>query len=405
MLDRKRYIETLIPFINKPVIKAITGIRRCGKSTLLMQIIQLLQNEREIDSQHIISINKELFEFDAIKNYKDLHTYISQKSAKLAGTCYVFIDEIQEIEGWEKAITSLLAEKRYDLYITGSNARLLSSELATLLSGRYIECAMHTLTFLEFSQLTAMRAQSHNMSVFEVFVRYGGFPGIHHLDMQDIVVRQFLQAIYNTVLLKDVVQKNAIRDAAMLDVIAKYVIDNCGNITTAKNISQYMKSQQRKISVDTVLNYIHFCCDAHIFEKVKRYDIKGKRLLETHEKYYMGDVGFKYATVGYRPQDISGQLENIVYLELRARGFTVSIGKIDDKEIDFIAEKGADKMYIQVCTTLNDEKVIEREYASLEAVKDHFPKIVLSLDDKFDTSRNGIRWMNIEAYLSSSSIG
>ena len=398
MIERKQYSNAILPFINKPIIKVITGIRRCGKSTLLQQIMQLLISSKGVQAEEIVSINKELFEFDAIRNYKDLHHYISTTCNKSDRKYYIFIDEIQEIEAWEKTVTSLLAEKKYDIYITGSNASLLSSELATLLSGRYIECAMQPFVFSEFKQIVALEP-NQNISEFEAFIQYGGFPGIHHVPLEKNLVRQYLQAIYNTVLLKDVVLKNTIRDAAMLDVIAKYVIDNCGNITTAKSISQYMKSQKRSVSIDTVLNYLHFCCNAHIFDKVQRYDIKGKRVLETHEKYYMGDVGFRFATVGYKPQDVSGQLENIVYLELRARGYTVFIGKIDDKEIDFIAEKNAKKLYIQVCTTLANEHVVKREYASLEAVKDHFPKLVISLDSQFETSRNGIGWMNIQDFL------
>lgn len=398
MIERKWYIREISPFIDKPVIKVITGIRRCGKSTLLQQIIDLLQ-KRQIAKNHIIYINKELFEFDHIRDYKDLHTYITHKSGEQKGKYYVFIDEIQEIESWEKAVNSLLAERQYDIYITGSNASLLSSEIATLLSGRYVQFKMQTLVYSEFKALLAEKDRKRKASDFDLFLKYGGFPGIHHLEMDDMVVKQYLQSVYNTVLLKDIILRNNIRDSAMLDAISKYLIDNCGNITTAKSISQYMKSQKRKVSVDTVLNYIHYTCDALAFEKVKRYDIKGKRLLETHEKYYMGDIGFRYATMGYTPKDISGQLENIVFLELTARGYSLSIGKTEDKEIDFIAEKGSEKLYVQVCTQLTDEKVVQREYGSLEAVSDHFPKMVLSLDNGFETSRNGIRWMNIEDFL------
>lgn len=398
MIERKTYLDAIRPFINKPMIKAITGIRRCGKSTLLQQIISLLKGQGVSDSE-ILYINKELFEFDEIKNYKDLHGYITGNSKSKKNKVYVFIDEIQEIVTWEKAVNSLLAETNYDIYITGSNARLLSSELATLLSGRYVEFRMQTLLYSEFKELLHSKNQWDGIGDFDLFLKYGGFPGIHHLEMDDSVVRQYLQSIYNTVLLKDIILKNNIRDAAMLDAVIKYLIDNCGNITTAKSISHYMKSQQRKVSVDTVLNYIHYCCNAMVFNQIKRYDIKGKRLLETHEKYFLGDIGFRFATMGYTPQAISGQLENIVLLELQARGYSVSIGKINDKEIDFIAEKGAEKLYIQVCTGLNDENVIQREYSSLEDVNDHFPKLVLSLDKGFETSRKGIGWMNIEDFL------
>ena len=387
------------PFIGKPMIKALTGIRRCGKSTLMQQLIALIK-ENGIDEESIISINKELFEFDSILTYKDLHAYISSKSVATKTKYYVFIDEIQEIESWEKAVNSLLAQQNYDIYITGSNARLMSSELATLLSGRYVEFRMYTLSYAEFTQLLKTKNVTQNQeSNFDLFLKYGGFPGIHHLEMEDSIIRQYLQSVYSTVLLKDVVVRYNIRDSAMLDLITKYIIDTCGNITTAKNISLFMKSQHRSVSVDTVLNYIHYCCNAMILEQVRRFDVKGRRILETHEKYYMADIGFRYATVGYTPEAISGQLENIVFLELLTRGYSVSIGKVGEKEIDFIAQKGTDKIYYQVCTQLTDGKVIDREYSSLEAVNDHFPKMVLSLDKGFETSRNGIQWMNIEDFL------
>ncbi|MFN6944136.1 MAG: ATP-binding protein [Cytophagaceae bacterium] len=398
MIERSRYIKKLMPFINKPIIKVITGIRRCGKSTLLQQIIQILQSNK-IPPQQIIYINKELVEFDEIKTYRDLHNFIQEKKQGKFIKYYLFIDEVQEIEYWEKAINSLLAEQNYDIYITGSNARLLSSELASLLSGRYVEFKMHTLVYAEFKEFIQHKHLKTGESDFELFKKYGGFPGIHHMDLDDIVIRQYLQSIYNSVLLKDVIVRNQIRDAAMLDVISRYLIDNCGNITSAKGISDFMKSQNRKVSVDTVLNYIRFSCDALLFEKVLRFDLKGKRLLETYEKYYMADIGFRYATLGYTPQAISGQLENIIYLELQARDYTVTIGKVEDMEIDFIATKGSEKLYIQVCSNLTGDKVIEREYRSLEMITDHFPKYVLSLDKGFETSKSGIKWMNIEDFL------
>jgi uncharacterized protein len=398
MIERNKYLNKLIPFVDKPLIKVVTGIRRCGKSTLLAQIIQFLLEEKVYSSQ-IIHINMELMEFDGLRDYRNLYAYIKKRQKK-KGKYYVLIDEIQEVEGWEKAVNSLLAEQNSDIYITGSNARLLSSELATLLSGRYVEFKMHTLVFSEYKALRRQRKLQDDLtSDFDSFLKYGGFPGIHHLTLEDMVVRQYLQSIYNSILLKDVIVRNKIRDAAMLDVISKYMIDNSGNITSAKGISDYMKSQNRKVSVDTVLNYIRYSCDAMLFEKVLRFDIKGKRLLETYEKYYMADIGIRYATLGYTPQAISRQLENIIYLELQSRDYEVNIGKIDDLEIDFIASRGNEKIYIQVCTQLKDNKVIEREYRSLEVAKDNFPKYVLSLDKGFETSKNGIRWMNIEEFL------
>ena len=399
MVERKRYIEKIIPFIEKPIIKVITGIRRCGKSTLLKQIVQLLEN-RNVANEQIIHINMELMEFDGLKNYRDLYTYIQERQTKTNLKYYVFIDEVQEVEDWEKAINSLLAEEKSDIYISGSNARLLSSELATLLSGRYVEFKMYSLVFSEFLSFSHNRSNDFdNEKQFNQFLKFGGFPGLHHMELDDTVIRQYLQSIYNSVLLKDVIVRNNIRDAAMLDVISKYLIDNSGKITSAKSISDFMKSQKRKVSVDTVLNYIRFSCDALLFEKVERYDLKGKRLLETYEKYYMSDIGLRFATLGYTPESISAQLENIVYLELKSRDYTITIGKLDDLEIDFIASKGNERIYIQVCTQLTNDKVVEREYRSLEMVKDSFPKYVLSLDKGFETSRNGIKWMNIVDFL------
>ena len=403
MIERKRYLDKITPFIEKLVIKVITGIRRCGKSTLLKQIIQLIEN-RNVAIEQIIHINMELMEFDGLKNYRDLYTYIQERQKKIGVKYYIFIDEVQEVEEWEKAINSLLAEGKSDIYISGSNARLLSSELATLLSGRYVEFKMYSLVFSEFISFINSKDRGNTIEEqFNAFLKFGGFPGIHHMELDDTVIRQYLQSIYNSVLLKDVIVRNNIRDAAMLDVISKYLIDNSGKITSAKSISDFMKSQNRKVSVDTVLNYIRFNCDALLFEKVERYDLKGKRLLETYEKYYMSDIGLRFATLGYTPESVSSQLENIVYLELKSRDYKITIGKLDDLEINFIATKGTEKIYIQVSTHLTNDKVIERESRSLEMVKDSFPKYVLSLDKGFETSRNGIRWMNIVDFLLSNS--
>ena len=399
MIERKQYIDKIIPFIEKPVIKVITGIRRCGKSTLLKQIGQLLE-KKGVSPDAIIQINMELMEFDHIKNYQDLYTYIKEKQLTTSTKSYLLIDEVQEVDQWEKAINSLLAEQKSDIYISGSNARLLSSELATLLSGRYIEFKMYPLVFSEFLMFRKDKVANINSNnEFDLFLKYGGFPGIHHMEFDDTVIRQYLHSIYNSVLLKDVIVRNAIRDAALLDVISKYLIDNSGKITSAKGISDYMKSQKRKVSVDTVLNYIRYSCDALLFEKVVRFDLNGKRLLETYEKYYMADVGLRFATLGYTPKSISAQLENIVFLELKSRGYDVTIGKLDELEVDFIASNGNDKYYIQVCTQLTHSNVIEREYRSLERIQDNFPKYVLSLDQGFETTRNGIKWRNIIDFL------
>jgi uncharacterized protein len=397
MIIRTRYLNSLKPFIDKPLIKAITGIRRSGKSTLLKQIVDGLK-KKGIKSEQIIFINKELFEFDFIRAYSDLHRYVTSKTVSKYKVNYLFVDEAQEIEQWEKAINSLLAEKRYDVYITGSNASLLSSELATLLSGRYVEFPMFTLTFKEFSELYAEKHPKET-DIFPVFLKYGGFPGLHSMEWEENVLYQYLQAIYNTIVLKDLVMRYQVRDVAMLSHILTFLADNCGNITSAKSISDFVKSQNRKVSTDTVQNYIHFALNAMLIQQVRRYDINGKRILETHEKYFMNDLGLRYVMIGYTPALISGQLENAVLLEMLARGYKVTIGKNQQKEIDFIVEKGNDKIYIQVCSSLSDGKVIDREYGAYSGVNDHFPKYVLSLDSGFETDRNGIKWMNIKDFL------
>jgi predicted AAA+ superfamily ATPase len=399
MLQRNQYLDAILPFIDKPVIKAITGVRRSGKSTFLQQIMDILET-KNVSSNRFIYINKELLEFDSIKNYIDLHTYVKNHIKNSNEKFYLFIDEIQEIESWEKAVASFLAEKRTDIYITGSNARLLSTELATLLSGRYIEIKMQTFTFREFKEISLLSGKSlTNDDAFNTFVKYGGFPGIHMLEWKDEAVRQYLSALYSTIILKDVVVRYNIRDTYLLEKITNYLISNCGNITSSNKISDFIKSQQRKVSIETVQNYISYLCNALFSYQIKRYDIKGKRHLESLEKYFLSDVGFRFTSLGYTPESYSGQLENIVLLELLSRGYQVFIGKINELEVDFIAEKGAEKIYLQVCSTLIDSKVVDREYKSLEIINDHFPKIVLSMDEGFETNYKGIKWYNLKDFL------
>lgn len=399
MLQRNQYMDVILPFIDKPIVKAITGVRRSGKSTFLQQIMQILQN-KNISADHFIYINKELIEYDEVKNYIDLNTFVKNHIKNSKEKFYLFIDEIQEIENWEKAVASFLAENQTDIYITGSNARLLSTELSTLLSGRYIEVKMQTFTFSEFKEMAAISNKILTIDeAFNSFIKYGGFPGIHMLEWNEIAVRQYLNALYSSIILKDVIVRYNIRDAYLLEKLTEYLISNCGNITSSKKISDFLKSQQRKVSVETIQNYISYLCNALFSYQIKRYDIKGKRHLETLEKYFMSDIGFRFATLGFTPESYSGQLENVVLLELLSRGYQVYIGKINELEVDFIAQKGSEKLYIQLCTTLNDSKVIDREYKSLEIIKDHYPKMVLSLDEGFETNYKGIKWYNLKDFL------
>ena len=397
MIKREIYINRITPFINKPVIKVITGIRRCGKSTFLKILMENLTDSK-IDQKNILFINKDSLDFDHIKTYSDLNGFVLKKFKGVNGNKYLFIDEVQQIEKWEKAVAGFFAEKEADIYVTGSNAGLLSSELATLLTGRYIEFKMNTLVFSEFLKFRSKTSEEKE-NEFNLFLKYGGFPGIHQMEFNDEVLGQYISSIYSTILLKDVVARNQVRDVALLERIVRYIADNCGNITTAKGISKYIKSQHLSCSVDTVQNYISWLTDAYMAFKVNRYDIRGKRLLELYEKYFLGDIGFIFGILGNKAGDISGKMENIVYLELLSRGYTVHIGKLYELEVDFIAIKNDQKLYIQVTYLLYDEKVIEREFGVLSSVKDNYTKIVLSLDKYFGVEKNGIKWYNFIDFL------
>ncbi len=398
MVTRQHYIDKILPFVETPLIKVITGVRRCGKSTLMKQLIAHLKT-CGIPEEQIVYINRELYAFDFLKTYSDLHKYVSKKCRKKKIRYYIFIDEIQEISEWEKIIASFLAEEKYDIYISGSNAHMLSSELGTLISGRYVGFRIHPLSFSEFTEIYKQH-QPDQTSAWADYLKYGGFPGLHQLQWNEPVLQQYLESIYNTIVLKDIVLRNSIRDSNMLNRLLHFIIDNCGNITSARSISDYSKSQRINVSADSILNYLQYTMDAYFIHQIKRYDVQGKKHLETLEKYYICDTGFALATIGNRSSQLSGQLENIVLNELIARDYQVSIGKLKDKEIDFIAEKQGQKMYIQVCATLLGEGVEDREYAPLIKVADHFPKIVLSLDEYgWNTDKHGIRWMNIRDFL------
>ncbi len=398
MIQREQYLKRIAPFIDKPLIKVITGMRRCGKSTFLRQIIDSLIGQG-VKNDCILIVNKDSLEFDWIENYSQLVTHVVKYFKNAKGKKYLFIDEVQEIEGWEKAVSRFLTDDVADLFITGSNSRMLSSELATHISGRYVEFSLYTLTFSEFLKFRKHKDPENIESEFNLFMKTGGFPGIHHMDYDDEVIRQYVSSIYNTILLKDVVARNNLRDIALLERISRFAADNCGNITSSKSIADYLKSQKVKGSVDTVQNYLNLLTSAYIFHKVNRFDIKGKRHFEIHEKYYSGDIGLKNILVGYKFNDIAGQLENIVYLELLSRGYAVSIGKIMDQEVDFMAIKDGKPVYIQVSYLLADDKTVEREFRSLEKINDNYPKIVLSMDKYFGSDRSGISWYNLINFL------
>lgn len=387
LIQRDEYLNFIENYIDKPIVKVLIGMRRVGKSAIIKLLINKLL-KKNISASNILYINKESLEFDEIKNYKDLYRYAINYFKGIKNRKYIFIDEIQEIAEWEKSVNSFLADNYGDITISGSNSKLLSSELATLLSGRYIEIPVYPLTFKEFLQFRSKKTDTE--TEFKNFLRYGGLPGIHLLPLKDDTIFAYLNSILNTVLYSDVIIRHKIRDAAVFDRVVKYLFDNIGNITTAKKIADYFKSQKVKVSVDTVLNYITYLETSLIINRVPRYDIKGKKFLEFHDKVFLNDIGLRNGLIGYREKDINGLLENIVYKELQSRGYKVSVGVLNQLEIDFIAEKQNDIKYIQVCYLLNREDTVEREFGSLEKISNNYEKIVVSMDKFFPEERNGI---------------
>ena len=402
MYERNLYLEKITPYMNKPVIKVITGMRRVGKSYILRLIIKRLE-EKGIPKKRILYINKELLEYDFIQNYRDLDEYVKKQFKSVRGRKYLIVDEVQEIYEWEKAINSFLSEGHFDIYISGSNARLLSSDIATLISGRYIEIPVFTLSFEEFLLFRSERKGNRD-SEFATYLWAGGFPAIHHFDFNQEVVYQYVSSLYNTILLKDVIKRNNVRNVNLLENVTRYLFDNIGNIFSAKRVFDFVKSQKMRVGIETVQNYIAYILSTFALHKVPRYDIKGKRLLELYEKYYLGDVALRHALLGYREGDISGVLENIVYLELKRRGYNVFVGKFENKEIDFIAEKENRKAYFQVTYLLSSSETVDREFSVLRMIKDNYPKYVISLDTVFGSDIDGIHRVNLIDFLLNSEI-
>ena len=400
MIVRERYMQPIRDFMDKPVVKIITGMRRSGKSGLLELTRQELL-ARSVNGQNIIFINFESLRYEALRNYQALYAEIADRAEQTKGRLYILLDEIQEVDGWERVVNSLRVDFDCDLYVTGSNARLLSGELATLLAGRYVEIRVYPLDFKEYLNFAAgneVEAKLTRQEQFSHFVHFGGLPGIHQIKWEESRIMQYLNDIYNSVLLKDVVARHKIRDTELLERIVFYLMDNIGNTFSAKTISDFLKSQGRKLSTETVYNYLKALESAFLIHKAARFDIKGKRILETQEKYYLADIGLRHAVMGYRDNDIAGVLENIVFMELLRRGFSVKIGKQDAAEVDFVADRSDERLYIQVCYILTPEN-IDREFAPLEAIADNYEKLVLSADTLLRVNRSGIRQQNIMEFL------
>lgn len=391
---RERYLEDLIHLKDKNLIKVITGIRRCGKSTMF-ELYQDYLRTTGIGDEQIVSVNLEDGDYRNIRTAETLYGYIDEKLIKDKKN-YVFLDEVQQVENFQEAVDWLYVKKNVDLYITGSNAYLLSGELATLLSGRYVEIKMLPLSFKEY--ISAFPDKTNLAELYRDYLTNSSFPGTLELERkQDI--RMYLEGIYNTILLKDIVTRKRISDAAMLESVVEFMFDNIGNLCSSSKIANSMTSAGRKISVPTVESYLASLTDSYILYKAGRYDIKGKQYLATGFKYYVADMGLRYFLLGTKQTDQGHILENIVYLELLRRGYEVHIGKIGDAEVDFIAVNSEGVEYYQVAQTVLDEQTLQRELYSLEAVKDHNPKYLLTLDYTPLTSHNGIRQMNVLEWL------
>lgn len=398
MIKRELYMKRIRPFIGSDLIKVMTGIRRCGKSVMLELIKQELI-ESGINPIQFISINFEDLSYSHLQTAKSLHDEITNRAKDIDGKVYLFFDEIQEVKDWEKCINSFRVSLDCDIYITGSNAKLLSGELATYLGGRYVEFVIYPFSFGEFIEL--YRPINPDVSIQQCFQKYlitGGMPYLANIRYADEPSKQYLHDLFNSVQLKDIVKRNKIRDVDLLERIIAYVIANVGTTFSARSLTKFLKSEQRTVAPETILNYIKYCCDAYLFYQVKRVDLQDKQILSTNEKYYIADHGIREAVFGGNMRDINLILENIVYLELLRRGYKVTVGKTGEKEIDFVCDKRGDKLYVQVTYLLASEDTIKREFGAYDTIRDNFPKYVVSLDE-FDMSRNGIKHQNIRDFL------
>ena len=398
MIKRETYMSRIRPFIGSDLIKVLIGIRRSGKSVMLDLIKEELCASG-VDSSQFISINFENMSNAHLCTAVALHDEIIRRASEIKGRVYLFFDEIQEVDAWEKCINSFRVELECDIYITGSNAKLLSSELATYLAGRYVEFVVYPFSFAEFIELyRTVYPDTDTRQCFSRYLTAGGMPYLSNLRYDETASRQYLRDLFNSVELKDIVKRNNIRDVDMLERIIAYVTSNIGTTFSSTAISKYLKSEGRSVSPETVLSYIKACTDAFLFYQVKRQDLQGKKILTVNEKYYVADHGIREAVFGGNMKDINLVLENIVYMELLRRGYTVTVGKAGDKEIDFVCEDQGNKLYIQVAYLLASEDTIDREFGVYDRVRDNFPKYVITLDE-FDMSRNGIKHRNIRDFL------
>lgn len=389
---RAHYIERVKPFIGKNIIKIFTGQRRVGKSYLLFQLMELVQEQ---SNAAILYINKEDLAFAGLRTAEDLHQYVMDYKSE-NGKTYVFIDEIQDIEDFSSALRSLVLQQDIDLYCTGSNANLLSGDIAGHLSGRYIEIVVYSLSYIEFLDFHTLVSGSETL---EKYLKYGGLPYLKHLPLEDSIVFEYLKNIYSTIVYRDIINRYSVRNAPFLEQLVLFLAGNIGSLFSAKKISDFLKTQRINIAPNQVQTYVQYLINAFLIHKVIRYDIIGKRVFEIGDKYYFENLGIRNGIWGYRVEDRGKILENVVYNHLLFKGYKVFVGKLDQNEVDFIAEKDGEKEYFQVALTINDTKTLEREFGNLAAINDNYPKTVVTYDIFSGNTFSGIRTISLEQFL------
>lgn len=398
MIDRPLYMDKIMAYTDTPFVKILTGVRRCGKSTILKMIMERLKTERHIPDERIISCRYDSMEYVDL-TAKDMYDQLKSRLST-EGKTYLFLDEVQEIEGWERVVNSLASDFDVDLYVTGSNSRMMSSEIATYLTGRYISFRIFTLSFGEYLMFKRQYAPvSDAKTELANYVRLGGFPATHLQAYSQEEVYTIVRDIYNSTIFSDIVRRSQIRKIDQLERIVKYTFSNVGNTFSAKSIADYLKSEHRSLDNETVYNYLEKLEKAYLLHRCIRYDLQGRELLKTQEKFYLADVALRYSVLGYDADSVAASLENIVYLELCRRGYTVNVGKTDGGEIDFVAERQNERLYVQVTQEIRSERTAKREYERLLEIRDNYPKYVLTTDAFAGGNYQGIRTMHIADFL------
>lgn len=398
MIDRPLYVDKIMAYVDTPFVKILTGVRRCGKSTILKMIMERLKTERNIPENRIISCRFDSMEYEDM-TAKQIYTLLKEKLSPV-GKTYLFLDEVQEIKGWEKIVNSLASDFDVDLYITGSNSRMMSSEIATYLTGRYVSFRIFTLSFGEYLMFKSKFANvGEPKTELANYVRLGGFPATHLQAYSQDEIYTIVRDIYNSTIFSDIVKRNQVRKIDQLERVVKYTFSNVGNTFSAKSIADYLKSERRSLDNETVYSYLDKLEKAYLLHRCSRYDLQGKEILKTQEKFYLADVALRYSVLGYNADSVASSLENIVYLELCRRGYTVYVGKTSDGEIDFVAVRQNEKIYVQVTQEINSEKTEKREYSRLLEIPDNYPKFVLTTDEFAGGNYEGIKTMHIADFL------